>query len=129
MSADRRVPPVIAELEAARTGQGMSQSELARRSGISRWTIMDLLATGKGQLYTLFALADVLGVNLHIAPKPGPRQAKRDLQPCGTQTAARRHYARGEELDPLCRAAQRDYDRDRKRAVAAARRAERGRAA
>ena len=33
-----------------------------------------------------------------------PRDAK-DLAPCGTEAAARRHYRRGERVDEACRAA------------------------
>jgi WhiB family redox-sensing transcriptional regulator len=32
---------------------------------------------------------------------------ERDLEPCGTQAAARRHYRRGETLDAACREANR----------------------
>lgn len=39
----------------------------------------------------------------------------RELRPCGTPTAAKRHQARGEPVDEACREALRAYDRQRKR--------------
>lgn len=39
----------------------------------------------------------------------------RTLRPCGTHAAYWRHKARGEQIDPRCRHAERAYQRDRKR--------------
>jgi hypothetical protein len=36
-------------------------------------------------------------------------------KPCGTRAAARRHRERGEPVDDACLAAEREYDRERKR--------------
>lgn len=109
---------LVAHLEAARIEQDISRSELARRAGIDRGTVLDVLNTGRGQLHTVLAIAHVLGLELYpVTPLQGAQ-----YRPCGTLSAARRHYARGEPLDALCRGEQRRYDRERKRLLYAARR-------
>lgn len=47
----------------------------------------------------------------------GPRLVRpiRELRPCGTHAAFVRHTTRGEPIDPLCRDAERDYQRRRPR--------------
>lgn len=54
-----------------------------------------------------------------FVPKEGPETLGRELRPCGTYAAADRHKRRGEELDPACKLALRNYyteQRARKRA-------------
>lgn len=51
-----------------------------------------------------------------LRPAPSARAKPRELKPCGTPAAARRHQYHGEDLDDACRDAERTRDRDRKRA-------------
>lgn len=46
-----------------------------------------------------------------VAISPATRSSRtgQKLRPCGTRTAAERHLANGEELDPACEQARRDY--------------------
>ncbi len=109
---------LVGQLESVRREAGISRSGLARRARIDRGAVYDVLDTGRGQMHTVMAIARALGLRLYAVTPPSSAQ----LRPCGTLSAARRHYARGEKLDPLCRAVQREYDRDRKRSGRAARR-------
>jgi len=52
---------------------------------------------------------------IDIPPRPLPRQLARQLSPCGTPAAARRHYRRGEPIDDECRTAERQRWTDRNR--------------
>lgn len=38
----------------------------------------------------------------------------RDVEPCGTAAAIRRHYRRGEPIDPTCRRARARIDAERR---------------
>lgn len=49
-----------------------------------------------------------------------PATPARQLMPCGTHAAYVRHKKRGEEADPRCLHAEREYQRDRKRRTRAA---------
>lgn len=53
------------------------------------------------------------GPVLRPAPSAVPK-AQRELKPCGTPAAARRHQYHGEDLDEECRTAERTRDRERK---------------
>jgi hypothetical protein len=44
---------------------------------------------------------------IDIPARPLPRQSRRQLSPCGTPAAARRHYRRGEPTCASCRTAER----------------------
>lgn len=67
------------------------------------------IAVAPGQA-PLFSTAEVAAPDLLAAT--GPK-----LKPCGTRTAAERHIANGEPLDPACKRARREYyaDHGRKR--------------
>jgi hypothetical protein len=54
------------------------------------------------------------GEVLRPAPSATPKP-ERALKPCGTEAAAARHQARGEDMDDECREALRTVDRERKR--------------
>lgn len=108
---------LAAQLETARARAGRSRRDLAYTAGLSPATINRALNTGKATLHTVVAIARVLGLQLYAVPPP-PSALH---QPCGTTAAARRHYVHHEPLDALCRAAQRQYDRERKQAAVARR--------
>lgn len=109
---------LVAQLEAARIERGISRRDLAYAAGIGPATAETVLTTGRAHLQTILAIAHVLGLELYaVTPLQGAQ-----YRPCGTLSAARRHYARGEPLDALCRGEQRRYDRERKRLLYAARR-------
>lgn len=113
-------PGLMTELEQARIGAGLTRAQLAEKAGVTRATLGNALASGHGTICTLEALAGVLGMEVHLAPKLTQRRHGYPAwQPCGTRSAARRHYARGEPIDALCQAAEYEYDRQRGKAGAA----------
>jgi transcriptional regulator with XRE-family HTH domain len=119
--------PLVAALKARRIQLGLTQATLASRLNVIRATV-SWLESGRNSptLATLRRWAQALGWDLYTAPKLDPR-GRRGVpahRPCGSLASARRHYHRGEPLDDACRAAQRHYDRDRKRAIAAQRKAD-----
>jgi len=54
---------------------------------------------------------------IDIPPRPLPRQLARQLSPCGTPAATRRHYRRGEPIDDACRTAERQRWAERNRVM------------
>lgn len=71
-SADPRVRDLGAQVRSVRERIGMSQSEAARRAGVSRTSLHSLEAgTGGSPNYTtLLGVADALGVHVHsLIPK------------------------------------------------------------
>jgi predicted transcriptional regulator len=65
--------PLIAELDKKRQEWGMSIAEWSRRSGVGDATIRHLRRGGNGSsIYTLEALAGVLGYEVCIRPRGGP---------------------------------------------------------
>jgi transcriptional regulator with XRE-family HTH domain len=113
--------PITTALRARRTDLGLTQTQLGARLGITKGAVSRLErgAGGSPLLATLRPWAQALGFDIYTAPRLDPR-GRRGIpayRPCGTISAAKRHYSRGELLDDACRTAQRTYDRDRKRAA------------
>lgn len=110
---------VVTTLRARRLELGITQAELGRRLHVHRSSITVLEAGAHTPtLFTLRRWAQALGLDVYVAPvldRPG-RRGVPPSHPCGTVSAAKRHYTRGEPLCAACRAAQRLYDRERKRA-------------
>lgn len=105
--------PIVATLRQRRLSLNLSQADVARRLDVTANSISKLEANKcSPTLHTLRQWAGALGFDLFMAAQLQPRQHR----PCGTIAAARRHHARGEQLDPHCRAAQRKYDREHKAA-------------
>ena len=53
----------------------------------------------------------------HEKPEPKPKQRRRTIRPHGTHAAAQRHRYHGEKLCEECRAGERVWERNRKRAA------------
>lgn len=96
--------PFGAQLAALRGVFGVSQRELARRSGVSERAIAAIERGRPPMLTTARLLVQVLGHSIELRP------STRGLRPCGTAAAANRHRYHGE---PLCSACKR-WDRERK---------------
>jgi transcriptional regulator with XRE-family HTH domain len=71
--------PISLRLKEFREGKGLSQAELARRSGVSQSTISRIEAgeTGGISLANLEGLADALGVNAALLIVHEPKAGKR----------------------------------------------------
>ena len=73
--SDPRVAALGLHIRGIREGAGLSQAELARRSGISRMSLHTLEAGtgGSPNFSTLLWVADALGVGVHLLiPKSRP---------------------------------------------------------
>ena len=68
---------LIEQLSARRLALGLSQTEVAERSGLTERSVRNVLgAQGNPQLSSLLAIADALGLELQLAPKGfGPTAA------------------------------------------------------
>lgn len=74
-----RAQDILTELDDRRRELGMSCGVLAKRSGLTRWTVQRVLS-GKAtdiRLGSLLALADALGVDLGIARRRSIRALRR----------------------------------------------------
>jgi transcriptional regulator with XRE-family HTH domain len=78
---------LLNELEAARKARGLTQAELAERSGVNRMTVGRLEAGLDPRLSTLQALARSLGLELMLVPK-GLRPALEDFVRAGGRLLA-----------------------------------------
>lgn len=104
---------VAKALRARRLELGLTQSQVAQMLNIQKSAVNDHEAGRKSPiLWTLNRWASVLGMQVQVVVSPTGRQ----LRPCGTVAAAKRHRYRGEAPCPPCSAAERERDRDRKRA-------------
>lgn len=114
------VDPLILEIERRRIERRWTARQLEREAGLSPSTYRVMRRRGTGNLTTVRLLCEALGLDIIATPKP-VEYSRRPLAPCGTPSAARRHWARGEELCEPCRRATRVYDTTRKRTVRAQR--------
>lgn len=112
------VDPLIVEIERRRIERGWTARTLEREAGLSPSTYRQLRRRGTCTLQIMRLLCEALGLDIIATPKP-VEYSRRPLAPCGTPSAARRHWARGEELCEPCRRATRVYDTTRKRNIRA----------
>ncbi len=75
----RTLSPISIRLEELREAKGLSQAELARRSGVPQSTISRIEAgeTGSISLVNLERLADALGVNAAVLIEHEPKGKRR----------------------------------------------------
>lgn len=108
---------VAKALRQRRIELGLTQRDVGLMLRVAPTAINDHEAGRKSPiLWTLVRWADALGMQVQVVAKPVGRQ----LRPCGTVAAAKRHRDRGEPRCDSCTAAIRKHDRERKAAKRAA---------
>jgi transcriptional regulator with XRE-family HTH domain len=81
---------LIAALMARRDAAGLSNSEIAQRSGLTERSVRNALSLkGNPQLSSLLALVDAIGLELQLAPKGFGESATTDAgyRPVATRVA------------------------------------------
>lgn len=111
-----RLDPLVSALRDERRRQGLSQPRLAERARLSFKTI-ESVERGRNSptLYTVRRYLEGLSRTVVLTDRL-PGAGERQLRPCGTPTAYRRHIDRGERPCLACADSNRVYERERKRA-------------